>query len=155
LFVAYLALIGRLPDVQRVFAYHGAEHKAVNAFEDGAPLDPESVGQYSTAHVRCGTGFVLLVLVIFVALASLLGRPALWVRIISRIVLIPVVAGVAYEMIRFSASHRHWPIVGHLLAPGLWLQRLTTREPDRPMIEVAIAALRAVCESERAMVRSG
>ncbi len=148
IFIGYLAIIGRMPDVRRVFAYHGAEHKTINAYEAGAPLVPESVEAYSTAHSRCGTGFVLLVLVIFVVLASFLGRPALWLRVLSRIVLIPVVAGVAYEIIRFGANHPGQRILGLLLAPGLWLQRLTTREPDRPMLEVAIAALGKVLEAE-------
>lgn len=148
LFVGYLALVGTMPDVRRVFAYHGAEHKAVNALEAGARLEPEQVERFGTSHPRCGTGFMLLVLVIFIILASFLGRPALWLRLLSRLVLIPVVAGVAYEVMKFSASHRNWPIVGLLVAPGLWLQRLTTREPDRSMLEVSIAALKAVLEAE-------
>ena len=148
LFVGYLAAIGFLPDVRRVFAYHGAEHKTVNAYEAGAALVPEEVEAYSTAHVRCGTAFMLLVLVLFIVLSSLLGRPGLWLRVASRLVLIPVVAGIAYEMMRFSANHRRMPVVGFLVVPGLWLQRLTTRQPDRPMLEVAIAALRRVLEAE-------
>jgi len=148
LFVGYLALVGRMPDMQRVFAYHGAEHKAVNALEAGAELVPEEVQRFSTAHPRCGTAFMLLVLVVFVALASFLGRPAFWLRILSRLILIPIVAGVAYEAIKFSSSHRQWPLVGLLMAPGLWLQRLTTREPDPSMLQVSIAALKAVLEEE-------
>ncbi|HOG47892.1 MAG TPA: DUF1385 domain-containing protein [Anaerolineae bacterium] len=148
LFVGYLAAVGTMPDIKRVFAYHGAEHKAVNALEAGAPLEPEQVERFSTAHPRCGTGFMLLVLVIFIILSSFLGRPALWLRVLSRLLLIPVVAGVAYEVMKLSARHRTRPIVGLLLAPGLWLQRLTTREPDRSMLEVSIAALRAVVEAE-------
>ena len=148
LFVGYLAAMSMMPDVRRVFAYHGAEHKTINAYEAGARLEPGEVEAHSTGHARCGTGFMLLVLVIFIALASLLGRPALWVRLGSRIVLIPIVAGVAYEVMRFSANHRRHPMVAALLAPGLWLQRLTTREPDRPMLEVAIAALRSVLDAE-------
>jgi len=148
LFIGYLAAVGLLPDVRRVFAYHGAEHKTVNAYEAGAHLVPEEVEAFGTAHTRCGTAFMLLVLVIFIVLSSLLGRPALWLRVGSRLVLIPVVAGLAYEIMRFSASHRHVPGVRLLMMPGLWLQRLTTREPDRPMLEVAIAALRRVIESE-------
>jgi uncharacterized protein YqhQ len=148
LFVGYLAGIGLMPDVRRVFAYHGAEHKTVNAYEAGAALVPEEVEAYSTAHARCGTAFMLLVLVVFIAVSSLLGRPVLWLRVVSRLVLIPVVAGIAYEIMRFSANHRRMPVVGLLIEPGLWLQRLTTREPDRAMLEVAIAALRRVLESE-------
>jgi uncharacterized protein YqhQ len=148
LFVVYIAGIGRMPDVRRVFAYHGAEHKTVNAYEAGASLEPAAVQKYSTAHVRCGTGFMLLVLVIFVIVASLLGRPALWLRLLSRLLLIPVVAGVAYEIMKFNADHPNFPVLGHLLAPSLWLQRLTTREPDDSMVEVAIAALRQVLAAE-------
>lgn len=148
LFVGYLAATGMMPDVRRVFAYHGAEHKTVNAYEAGARLEPDEVEAYSTAHARCGTGLMLLVLVIFIALASLLGRPALWVRVLSRLALIPIVAGVAYEVMRFGARHRQHPLVAALLAPGMWLQRLTTREPDRSMLEVAIAAMRSVLDAE-------
>lgn len=148
LFVGYLAVIGTMPDIQRVFAYHGAEHKTVNAYESGARLIPDEVAAYSTAHPRCGTGFLLLVMVIFIVLGSFLGRPALWLRLLSRIVLIPIVAGLAYEVVKLAASHRQQPLVALVLAPGLWLQRLTTREPDRPMLEVAIAALQRVLESE-------
>lgn len=148
LFVGYLAVVGMMPDIRRVFAYHGAEHKVVNALEAGVRLEPEEVEAFSTAHPRCGTAFMLLVLVIFIILASFLGRPDLWLRILSRLVLIPVVAGVAYEVMKFGASHRNWPIVGLFVTPGLWLQRLTTREPDRSMLEVAIAALRAVLVAE-------
>lgn len=148
-FAAYLALIGLMPDIRRVFAYHGAEHKTVNAYEAGAELVPEQVQAYSTAHVRCGTAFTLLVLVIFIILSTLLGRPSFWLRVLSRLILIPIVAGVAYEVMRFSANHRNHPIIGLLVTPGLWLQRLTTREPDRKMLEVAIAALRKVLEIEQ------
>ena len=148
IFIAYLALAGRMPEMRRVFAYHGAEHKAVNALEAGAELVPEQVERFSTAHPRCGTAFTLLVLILFIVVASFLGRPAFWLRVLSRLVLIPVVAGVAYEAMKFGASHRRWPLVGVLIAPGLWLQRLTTREPDRPMLQVSIAALKAVLEAE-------
>jgi len=150
LFVGYLVAIGFMPDVQRVFAYHGAEHKTINAYEAGARLVPEEVEAFSTAHPRCGTGFMLLVLIIFIILASFLGRPALWLRVLSRIILIPVVAGLAYEVIRFSADHSRQPLVALLLAPGLWLQRLTTREPDRSMLEVSITSLQRVLELEAA-----
>jgi len=150
LFLGYLAVVGMMPDVRRVFAYHGAEHKAVNALEAGVDLTPEEVDRFGTAHPRCGTAFMLLVLVIFVILSSFLGRPALWLRVLSRLVLIPIVAGVAYEVMKFSAGHRQWPLVGLLLTPGLWLQRLTTREPDRSMLEVSVAALKAVLQAEAA-----
>jgi len=148
LFVAYIGLVSLMPDIRRVFAHHGAEHKTINAYEDGAPLEPAIVARYSTAHARCGTSFLLITLIIFVLVSTLLGRPTLLLRILSRIVLVPVVAGISYELMKFGARHRDHPIVRALLAPGLALQRLTTREPDESMIEVAIAALKAVLAFE-------
>ena len=143
-FVVYLIAIARMPDIQRVFAYHGAEHKTVNAYEAGAPLTTESVDAYSTAHTRCGTGFLLSLLLIFVLLTSLLGRQPLVWRIVSRLTLVPVVSAIAYEVMKLSAAHQDNPLVRMLAAPGLWLQRLTTRQPDERMLEVAIAALQRV-----------
>lgn len=147
-FVVYLIAIGRMPDIRRVFAYHGAEHKTVNAFEAGAPLTPHSVAAYSTTHTRCGTSFLLSVLLIFVLLTSLLGRPPLVWRIVSRLALVPVVSAVAYEVIKLSAAHQDNPLVRILAAPGLWLQRLTTLQPDERMLEVAIAALQRVVSDD-------
>ncbi len=142
LFVAYIAGIGFIPDVSRVFAYHGAEHKTINAYEDGAPLEPTSVARYPRAHPRCGTGFLLVVLVVFVFVSTLMGRPPLVVRFLSRIVLIPVVAGLSYEFLKLIARHyRSNVLLRALAAPGLALQRLTTREPDLDMVEVGIRAL--------------
>lgn len=148
IFVAYIWLIGRIPDIRRVFAYHGAEHKTINAYEAGADLTPDDVAQYSTAHFRCGTAFLLSVMVISILVFSLLGRPPMALRILSRIVLIPVVAGVAYEYIRFTNKYRHKAIVRAIAAPNLALQKLTTREPDMSMLEVSIAALKQVLETE-------
>jgi uncharacterized protein YqhQ len=149
-FVAYLVAIGRMPDIRRVFAYHGAEHKTVNAFEAGVPLTPSDVQAHSTAHTRCGTGFLLTVLVIFVLLTSLLGRPPLVWRLLSRLALVPVVASIAYEALKFTSAHQDNTLVRVLTAPGLWLQRLTTGQPDERMLEVAIAALqRVVTEDAR------
>jgi uncharacterized protein YqhQ len=148
IFVAYIWLIGRIPDIRRVFAYHGAEHKTINAYEDGADLTPDDVAQYSTAHFRCGTAFLLSVMVISIVIFSLLGRPPMALRILSRIVLIPVVAGVAYEYIRFTNRYRHKALVRVIAAPNLALQSLTTREPDTSMLEVSIAALKQVLETE-------
>ena len=148
LFIGYIWLIGRVPDIRRVFGYHGAEHKTINAYEAGADLTPDSVAQYSTRHYRCGTAFLLSVMVISILVFSLLGRPPMGLRILSRIVLIPVVAGIAYEWIKFTARHRTNPIIRTISAPNLALQGLTTREPDRSMLEVAIAALKRVLESE-------
>jgi len=144
MFLAYVWLIGRMPDIQRVFAYHGAEHKAINALEAGAELSPSAVARFSTAHTRCGTSFLLFVLVLAILFHIPLQFPEWYLRLLSRIVIIPVVAGVAYEFIRFSASHQEHPVVRLFVLPGLMLQRLTTREPDLDMLEVAIAALRSV-----------
>jgi uncharacterized protein YqhQ len=148
LFFGYVWLIGRLPDIRRVFAYHGAEHKAINALEAGAPLEPGPVAGYSVAHPRCGTSFLLVVVVLSIFVFGLLGRPSLPVRIASRIALVPVVAAVAYEVIRFSARRAGNPAVRLILAPGMALQRMTTREPDRAQVEVAIVALQRVMEMD-------
>jgi len=150
LFLAYLMVIGRLPDIQRVFAYHGAEHKTINAHEAGSQLTPENVQPFSTAHVRCGTGFLLIVLILFVLLSSLLGRPPLLQRLLSRLLLIPMVSALAYEFVKFTARHQDHHLVRALVAPNMWLQRLTTREPEDGMIEVAIAALQRVLQEDAA-----
>ena len=141
IFLLYLWAIGFMPDIRRVFSYHGAEHKTINAYEAGAPLTPESVNSYSTAHTRCGTSFLLSVMLISILVFAPFHFDNLFLRLASRLVLIPVVAGIAYELMRFTASHMHWPWVRALIAPGLLLQRLTTRQPDLTMIEAAIAAL--------------
>jgi uncharacterized protein YqhQ len=148
IFVAYIWLIGRVPDIRRVFAYHGAEHKTINAYEAGAELTPEEVAKYSTAHYRCGTAFLLSVMVISILVFALLGRPPMLLRILSRVVLIPVVAGVAYEYIKFTNRYRENRMIRAIAAPNLALQRLTTREPDLSMLEVSIAALKRVLEME-------
>ncbi len=152
LFVGYVWLIGHLPDIDRVFAYHGAEHKTVNAYEAGAELTPESVGRFTTVHPRCGTAFVLSVAVISILLFSLLGRPALWLRVLSRVVLIPVVAGVAYEYTRFSARHIDKAWMRVIAAPNLAMQRLTTREPEPDMLEVALTAFNCMMAAEKAQI---
>lgn len=148
IFVAYIWAIGRIPDIRRVFAYHGAEHKTINAYEAGAELTPAGVAVHSTAHYRCGTAFLLSVMVISILVFSLLGRPPMGLRILSRIVLLPVVAGVAYEYIKFTNRHRENPVIRAVAAPNLALQKLTTREPDSSMLEVSIAALKRVLELE-------
>ncbi len=148
IFVTYLWAVGHWSDIRRVFAYHGAEHKTINAYESGTELTPAEVGRHSTAHYRCGTAFTLSVMVISILIFSLLGRPPLALRILSRIVLIPVVAGVAYEYIRFTNRFKDHPIIRAIAAPNLALQRLTTREPDPAMLEVSIAALQCVLETE-------
>lgn len=148
IFVVYIWAIGHIPDIRRVFAYHGAEHKTINAYEAGAELTPAAVARHSTAHYRCGTAFLLSVMVISIVIFALLGRPPMLLRILSRIVFIPLVAGVAYEYIKFTSRHRRNPVIRALAKPSLALQRLTTREPDLPMLEVAIAALNRVLEAE-------
>ncbi|MGH2478793.1 MAG: DUF1385 domain-containing protein [Ktedonobacteraceae bacterium] len=148
LLVGYLYLIGFLPDIQRVFGYHGAEHKAINAMESGHELDVEHVRQATRVHTRCGTGFLLLVMVVSIFVFALVGSPSLPLKILSRIVLIPVVAGIAYELMRLGAANYRFRVVRWLLAPGLALQGLTTREPDDSMIECAIAALKRVMQRD-------
>jgi uncharacterized protein YqhQ len=148
IFVAYLALINKLPDIRTVFAYHGAEHKAVNAYESGEPLEIDLVKKYPTAHKRCGTSFLIVVMVIAILVFALLGKPPLWIGILSRIVLIPVIAAVSYEIVQFSAVHADNPIIGLLLVPGLMLQRMTTREPDEKQMETAVRALQMVVNSD-------
>jgi uncharacterized protein YqhQ len=142
--LAYLFLIGLLPDIRRVFAYHGAEHKTIHALEDGAPLEVEAVRRYSTAHPRCGTSFLLVVVVISVLLFVLVGTPPLWQRLLSRVVLVPVIAAVSYEVIRLMGALQGNRVMRVLFRPNLWLQSLTTREPDDAQVEVAICALREV-----------
>jgi uncharacterized protein YqhQ len=147
-FVVYLALISLLPDLKRVFQYHAAEHKAINAYEAGEPLEPEIVQRHSLIHPRCGTAFLLWVMVVAIFVYAFLGRPAWYWLVVSRIVLLPVIAGIAYELIRFAGKHSGNRILMTLLAPGLWLQRLTTREPSLDQLEVSIQALREVLERE-------
>jgi uncharacterized protein YqhQ len=148
LFVLYLALISLLPDLRRVFQYHAAEHKAINAYEAGDELTPERVQRHSLIHVRCGTAFLLWVMVIAIFVFALFGRPAWYWLIVTRIALLPVIAGLAYELIRFAGKHADNPILRTLLAPGLWLQRLTTRHPSLDQLEVSIRALQQVLERE-------
>ncbi|MBX6753494.1 MAG: DUF1385 domain-containing protein [Thermorudis peleae] len=140
----YLVLIARTPDVRRVFRYHGAEHKTIHAYEAHVPLEPENVRPFSLLHPRCGTGFLLIVMLIAVLVFALLGRPPLFWRVVSRIALVPVIAALAYEFIKWTASQYHHRVVRWLTWPSMALQRLTTAEPDRSMLEVAIAALETV-----------
>jgi uncharacterized protein YqhQ len=142
IFVGYLELMNLLPDIRRVFAYHGAEHKTINAYEDGAPLEVASVRNYSTAHLRCGTSFLFTVLVIAILLFSIIGRfESIWLMLLSRIAFIPIIAALSYEVTHFAGNHTRSGLVRATLYPGLLLQKLTTREPDDSQIEVAIAAL--------------
>lgn len=147
-FIAYLKLIGRWSEISRVFAYHGAEHKVVNAFETGVPLEIPQVKLFSTAHLRCGTSFMLIVMVIAIPIFALIGAPSPLLALPMRLALLPVIAALSYEIIRLGAAHAGNGMVGWLLRPGLWLQSLTTREPDEGQIEVAIAALNEVLAAE-------
>jgi uncharacterized protein YqhQ len=149
LFIVYLSVISLLPDLRRVFQYHAAEHKAINAYEAGEELEPERVQRFSMIHPRCGTAFLLWVMVIAIFVFAFFGRPAWYWLIATRILLLPVIAGLAYELIRFAGKHAGNRLLLTLLAPGLWLQRLTTRQPTLDQIEVSIRALREVLEREQ------
>jgi uncharacterized protein YqhQ len=155
IFIAYLKLISLIPYIKRVFEYHGAEHKVVNAYEAGVPLEVESVKNYSTAHARCGTAFLFIVLIVAIFVFALVGQPSLWIRILSRIALIPVIAVISYEIMKFGAAHINNKIVRVLLAPGLMLQAITTSEPDDGQLETAISALNEVIEIDRAADSGG
>lgn len=149
-FLGYVALVGRLREIHRVFQYHGAEHKAINTLEAGLPLTVENAKVQSRIHPRCGTSFVMLVLILAIFVFALLGRPPVWIRIPLHLALLPLVAGVAYEAIKIAGRYKGSPLTKWLLAPGLWSQRLTTREPEEAQIEVALHALQAVVEQEQA-----
>ena len=154
LFLLYLWAIGFMPDIRRVFAYHGAEHKTINAYEAGAPMTPESVARFSTAHTRCGTGFLLSVMIVSIIVFAPFHFDNLFLRLASRIILIPVVAGISYELLRFNANHQHWGWVRAITQPGMLLQRLTTREPEPAMLECAIAALQPVLAADGIVIES-
>ncbi len=149
-FLAYLLLISSLKEIRRVFQYHGAEHKTVYAYEAKEELTVENAHKYQTLHPRCGTAFLMIVFVIAILIFSLAGNPGLWMKILSRLLLLPVVAGISYEALRFSGRHyksSRW--VRLLVQPGLWLQKITTAEPTDDMLEVAIASLKQVTEQSR------
>ena len=152
IFVAYIGLIGTFGEIRRVFAYHGAEHKAISAHEAQRPLTPDEVDRFSTAHTRCGTTFILIVVVISIVFFGFVPRSGvpLPLLILSRIALIPVIAAVAFELVRFGARHYGNPVVRAVYAPGLWLQSLTTRPPDHAMLEVSIASLQSCLASDAA-----
>jgi uncharacterized protein YqhQ len=148
LLVGYVALIGLMPDVKRVYAYHGAEHMTIHAWEHNDPLDPTHVAKYPREHPRCGTAFLLEVVAISVLLFALLGTPDIWVRVLSRIVLIPVIAGIAYELLRLGGKYPESPFMKAIVAPGLLLQKLTTAVPDESQMEVAIASMSELLKQE-------
>lgn len=149
IFIAYLWLITLVPDIKRVFAYHGAEHKAVNAHEAGVPLEVDEVKAHSTAHTRCGTSFLFVVLVIAIIVFTLVGLPSIWLMVLSRVLLIPVIAALSYEIIYWGNKYHHRRLIRAILAPGLWLQAMTTREPDDSQLEVALTALEKAAELDQ------
>jgi uncharacterized protein YqhQ len=146
--VMYLWLIGKMPDIKRVFMYHGAEHKTINAFEDGAELTPERVEKYSVEHPRCGTSFILTLVLLSIIVFSLLGPLSLHWRLMSRILLLPILSGIAYEYIRLLAKNMDNPVIQLMIKPNLALQKLTTREPSREMLEVSILAFETMKSME-------
>ena len=154
IFIAYIVGISRMKDIQRVFQYHGAEHKTIACFEAGEALTVENAMKHTRFHKRCGTSFLLIVMLVSIFVFAFLGWPSLIERIVSRIVLLPVVAGISYEIIRFSANSDNC-ILGWAVKPGLWLQRLTTREPEPDMLEVAIESAKAVLPADKIPVGSG
>lgn len=152
LLVGYIWLLGFMPDIRRVFSYHGAEHKTINAFEAGAELKPEIVTKYPIEHARCGTAFLLTLVILSILVFSLLGPMPMFWRLASRILLIPVLAGIAVEYIRWTANHLDWAVVRWMIKPNLALQSLTTREPDTAILEVAIASFNAMRQAEKELV---
>ena len=150
--ITYLSIMGRIPEIQRVFSYHGAEHKTINAFEAGVEMTPEVVAQQTIVHPRCGTSFILTLVLLSVLIFTLLGPLPLHWRLISRILMLPLVSGIAYEYIRFAAN---WmdksAFVRWLIQPNLWLQKLTTREPSIDMLEVSIKAFNLMLEGENSI----
>jgi|GEM_PF-25510 len=144
LFLGYVLAISRMNDIKRLFAYHGAEHKTINAFEAGAELTPEAVRHYSRIHTRCGTSFILMAMLLMIVVFTFVGQTDTWHRILIKILLMPLIAGLSYELFRLPVKHPRNVLIKILVAPGLAMQRLTTREPDAGMLEVAISALKAV-----------
>lgn len=143
IFVAYLALVSCMKDIRRVYEYHGAEHKTIYCYEHGEELTPENARKYTRFHPRCGTSFLLIVLIVSIIVFSALTWKTLWLRIVLKLLLLPLVVGVSYEIIKFAGRHDN-SVMRFILAPGLWLQRLTTREPDDSQLEVAIKSIKLV-----------
>ena len=145
LFIGYIWAVSFMPDMKRVFRFHGAEHKTIHCYENGKELTPENAKDFIRLHPRCGTSFLMFVFIIALLCHVLLGWPVLWIRIVTRLLLLPVIAGLSYELLRWAGRSDSWP-VKILSMPGLWLQKITTAEPDDEMLEVAIAAVNAVCD---------
>jgi uncharacterized protein YqhQ len=153
LFLGYLWLIGRMSDIRRVFQYHGAEHKTIAAFEHGDELTSDRIDRYSTLHVRCGTNFLLIVMILTIFVFTLFGNPSLPWRILSRVVAIPLIAAIAYELLRLGAKYHNTLVMSVLMAPGLWLQKITTKPPTEDQIEVAVASFKEVLRREEEAAR--
>ncbi len=154
-FLVYIAIISSIKDIRRIFQYHGAEHKTIQAYENGEELVPEKVKKYGRLHVRCGTSFLLIVMFVAIFVFALLGKPPFIWRIASRILLIPVIAGISYELIKVAGKFNKYKIVNVIFYPGLLLQRMTTREPDEGQLEVAIRSFEKVIEAEKNFKKAG
>ena len=155
IFLGYLALISRAPDIRRVFEYHGAEHMTIHALEAGDPLTTDAVRKYPTAHPRCGTEFLVVVIALSIFAFSLVGRQSLGIMVVSRVLLIPVIAAVGYEILRFGARHRGNPLVKAIMAPGILVQMITTKRPTDDQIEVAIVSMEQALEADGEQVPAG
>jgi len=155
IFLGYLALISRAPDIRRVFEYHGAEHMTIHALEAGDPLTTDAVRKYPTAHPRCGTEFLVVVIALSIFAFSLVGRQSLGIMVVSRVLLIPVIAAVGYEILRFGARHRGNPVVKAIMAPGILVQMITTKRPTDDQIEVAIVSMEQALEADGEQVPAG
>lgn len=148
LFLGYIALVGRMKEIRRVFQYHGAEHKTITAYEHGDPLEPSVVDRWSTLHVRCGTNFLLIVMLLTVVVYTVFGSRGILAGILFRVVAIPVIAGISYELLRLGAKYDRSRVMRVLMTPGLWLQKITTKPPDHGQIQVAIASFEEVLRRE-------
>lgn len=148
IFLVYLLVVTQIKDLRRVFEYHGAEHMSIHALEHGEPLTVENVEKYKTLHLRCGTSFLLVVLVVSIFVFAAVGRPAWYLLVLSRVILVPLIAGISYEIIKFAGRRETNPFVRVIMAPGLALQWMTTKQPDHAQVEVAIAALEKILELE-------
>ncbi len=155
IFLGYLALIARMPDIRRVFEYHGAEHMTIHALEAGDPLTTDNVRRYPTAHPRCGTEFLVVVIILSIFAFSLVGRQSIEIMVASRLLLIPVIAGIGYEILRFGARHRDNRIVKAIMAPGILVQMITTKQPSDDQIEVAIVSMQQALEADGEVVPAG
>lgn len=155
IFLGYLALISRMPDIRRVFEYHGAEHMTIHALEHGDPLTTEQIRKYPTAHPRCGTEFLVVVIILSIFAFSLVGRQTIEIMVASRLLLVPVIAAVGYEILRFGARHRTNPVVKAIMAPGILVQMITTKQPSDDQIEVAIVSMVQALEADGETVPEG